>query len=58
MTLFQEAGMHDVGTESALPRVRGDTISSSYTQFMIRELLIWVVGVPVPVAAVIGLFVL
>jgi len=29
-----------------------------YRQFMIRELLIWLVGVPVPIAAVIGLFVL
>ena len=31
---------------------------SDYHQFMIRELLIWVVGVPIPIAAVIGFFVL
>ncbi|WP_275782399.1 hypothetical protein [Pararhizobium gei] len=31
---------------------------SDYRQFMMRELLIWLVGVPVPIAALIGLFVL
>lgn len=29
-----------------------------FNQLMMRELLIWLVGVPVPIAAVIGLFVL
>ncbi|HTO30612.1 MAG TPA: hypothetical protein VL202_05480 [Pararhizobium sp.] len=29
-----------------------------YRQFMIRELLVWLIGVPVPIAAVIGFFVL
>lgn len=29
-----------------------------YRQFMIRELLIWLVGIPVPIAAAIGMFVL
>ncbi|WP_156379737.1 MULTISPECIES: hypothetical protein [unclassified Rhizobium] len=28
-----------------------------YHAFMMRELLVWVVGVPVPIAMVIGLFV-
>lgn len=31
---------------------------SEYRQFMIREVLIWMIGVPVPIAAVIGFFVL
>lgn len=31
---------------------------SDYRYFMVRELLIWLVGVPVPIAAVIGFFVL
>jgi hypothetical protein len=32
--------------------------TSDYRDFMVRELLIWVIGVPVPIAAVIGFFVL
>lgn len=40
---------------SPLPAHR-DT--SDYRNFMVRELLIWLVGVPVPIAALIGLFVL
>jgi hypothetical protein len=32
--------------------------TSDYRHFMMRELLIWVIGVPVPIAAVIGFFVL
>lgn len=31
---------------------------TQYRAFMIRELLIWLVGVPVPIAAVIGYIVL
>ncbi len=31
---------------------------SDYRDFMVRELLVWLVGVPVPIAAVIGFFVL
>ncbi|WP_426230267.1 hypothetical protein [Pararhizobium sp. DWP3-4] len=31
---------------------------SDYRNFMVRELLIWLVGVPVPIAAIIGFFVL
>ncbi len=31
---------------------------ADYRNFMVRELLIWLVGVPVPIAAVIGFFVL
>ncbi|WP_438748645.1 hypothetical protein [Pararhizobium sp. O133] len=31
---------------------------AQYRQFMIRELLVWLIGVPVPIAAVIGFFVL
>ncbi|WP_280949708.1 hypothetical protein [Xaviernesmea rhizosphaerae] len=31
---------------------------TQYRSFMIRELLIWLVGVPVPIAAVIGYLVL
>lgn len=30
----------------------------AYSAFMIRELLVWLVGVPVPIAMVIGIFVL
>jgi hypothetical protein len=29
----------------------------TYRAFMVRELLVWLVGVPVPIAMVIGLFV-
>ena len=29
-----------------------------YQAFMLRELLVWLVGVPVPIAMVIGMFVL
>ncbi|MDQ0320240.1 hypothetical protein QO002_002378 [Pararhizobium capsulatum DSM 1112] len=50
--------VHTVGKESIKPLTQNDTAASDYRQFMIRELLIWVVGVPVPVAAIIGLFVL
>ncbi|WP_158515734.1 hypothetical protein [Pararhizobium polonicum] len=32
--------------------------ASYYRQMMVRELLIWLVGVPVPIAAIIGFFVL
>lgn len=39
------------------PRHQRDASQSEYRQFMIRELLIWLVGVPVPVAAIIGFFV-
>ncbi|WP_455271680.1 hypothetical protein [Rhizobium herbae] len=41
--------------QTAIPTHR-DT--SDYRYFMVRELLIWLVGVPVPIAAIIGLFVL
>lgn len=37
---------------------RREAEQSDYRQFMMRELLIWLVGVPVPIAALIGLFVL
>ncbi|MCV9965221.1 hypothetical protein OIU34_25415 [Pararhizobium sp. BT-229] len=36
---------------------RQETAQSEYRQFMLRELLIWLVGVPVPIAAIIGFFV-
>lgn len=32
--------------------------NADYRQFMMRELAIWLVGVPVPIAAVIGFFIL
>jgi len=34
------------------------TRPSDYRSFMVRELLIWLVGVPVPIATIIGFFVL
>lgn len=40
------------------PISQREAAQSDYRLFMIRELLIWLVGVPVPVAAVIGYFVL
>lgn len=40
------------------PESRLNRDSSDYQQFMVRELLIWLIGVPVPIAAVIGYFVL
>ncbi|WP_426130252.1 hypothetical protein [Pararhizobium sp. PWRC1-1] len=40
------------------PVLHPDKHASDYQQFMVRELLIWLVGVPVPIAAVIGFFVL
>ncbi len=53
--------MHKLQTFQEAPMrrpVRNETAPSDYRLFMIRELLIWLVGVPVPVAAIIGLFVL
>lgn len=38
--------------------IRADRETSDYRNFMVRELLIWLVGVPVPIAAIIGFFVL
>jgi len=40
------------------PLAPGEALTSDYRQFMIRELLIWLVGVPVPITALIGFFVL
>ncbi|CZT35250.1 hypothetical protein [Rhizobium sp. 9140] len=37
---------------------RRGTDHNDYSAFMIRELLVWLVGVPVPIAMVIGMFVL
>jgi hypothetical protein len=34
-----------------------EAAQSDYRQFMLRELLIWLVGVPVPIAAIIGFIV-
>ncbi|URK87857.1 hypothetical protein LP421_08925 [Rhizobium sp. RCAM05350] len=41
--------------QTAIPTHRE---TSDYRHFMVRELLIWLVGVPVLIAAIIGLFVL
>ena len=41
--------------QTAMPLNRKE---SDYRRFMMRELLIWLVGVPVPIAAIIGFFVL
>lgn len=41
--------------QTPVPVHRG---TSDYRNFMVRELLIWLVGVPVPIAAIIGFFVL
>ncbi|MFP5078479.1 hypothetical protein ACLE20_14320 [Rhizobium sp. YIM 134829] len=35
-----------------------DPRDASYTSFMVRELAVWLIGVPVPIAALIGYFVL
>ncbi|WP_156373670.1 MULTISPECIES: hypothetical protein [unclassified Rhizobium] len=43
---------------SPISNARMSTADIEYRQFMIRELLVWLVGVPVPIAAVIGFFVL
>lgn len=40
------------------PSIPAHRDTSSYRNFMVRELLIWLVGVPVPIAAIIGVFVL
>ncbi|PYE27269.1 hypothetical protein C8J38_102651 [Rhizobium sp. PP-WC-2G-219] len=39
-------------------RPRRGVDRDDYRAFMIRELLVWLVGVPVPIAMVIGVFVL
>ncbi len=39
-------------------RARKGAKSDDYSAFMVRELLVWLVGVPVPIAMVIGMFVL
>jgi hypothetical protein len=41
--------------QTAMPLHRKE---SDYRRFMMRELLIWLVGVPVPIAAIIGFFAL
>ncbi|WP_158025929.1 hypothetical protein [Pararhizobium arenae] len=46
------------GIRTKPPQTGRDALTPDYRQFMIRELFIWLVGVPVPVAAIIGLFVL
>lgn len=43
---------------SSQPPAPAPRDSPDYRNFMVRELLIWLVGVPVPIAAVIGFFVL
>jgi len=43
--------------QAAVP-LSPEAMQSDYRHFMIRELLIWLVGVPVPIAAIIGFFVL
>lgn len=43
---------------SPISNARMSTADIEYRQFMIRELLVWLVGVPVPIATVIGFFVL
>jgi hypothetical protein len=48
----------DIPHSTRVPPVSNPDKGSSYQQFMVRELLIWLVGVPVPIAAVIGFFVL
>ncbi len=35
-----------------------DHRDTSYERFMIRELMVWLIGVPVPIAALIGFLVL
>ena len=35
-----------------------DPRESDYRSFMMRELAVWLIGVPVPIAALIGFFVL
>lgn len=39
-------------------RKRRGVVLDDYSAFMIRELLVWLVGVPVPIAMVIGVLVL
>ncbi|SEK46006.1 hypothetical protein [Xaviernesmea oryzae] len=41
-----------------IPNPRREAADTQYRSFMIRELLIWLVGIPVPIAAVIGYLVL
>jgi hypothetical protein len=53
--LVSETIMANPPVQTAIPTHR-DT--SDYRYFMVRELPIWLVGVPVPIAAIIGLFVL
>ncbi|PYE37029.1 hypothetical protein C8J35_101296 [Rhizobium sp. PP-F2F-G38] len=44
--------------EARKQRPRRGIDRDDYNAFMIRELLVWLVGVPVPIAMVIGMFVL
>jgi hypothetical protein len=53
--LAPEAMMTNPPVQTPVPAHRG---TSDYRNFMVRELLIWLVGVPVPIAAIIGFFVL
>ncbi|SER44781.1 hypothetical protein [Rhizobium sp. NFR03] len=39
-------------------RKRRGAVLDDYSVFMVRELLVWLVGVPVPIAMVIGMLVL
>ena len=43
--------------QAAIP-LSSEAMQSDYRHFMMRELLIWLVGVPVPIAAIIGFLVL